>query len=678
MEITFSYSPWYLVPAALLIGLGLFFYYFRKPEYTKSQIWTLAALRFFGLLLLCFFLLKPQIVEREVQALKPRLVFLEDVSRSMRYHQDSLALDSILEAWPAQSEDQLSKYQLFSYVFANTLDADSVDEAEFTNIYQALNEVQSRFYGEPLAATVLLTDGIYNQGRNPLQNAAQANAPLYILKYGNQEQANDIGIEALRYNKSVSLGRKLSLEIDLAARNAAGSSFKLEIRNVEKQLVHQANFTVNREDWLESLIVEIAADEEGLQSYSLAIIQATADANPSNDQREIAFEVRKEAYAIWIYSPQSHPDVAAIRRAIQSEANWEIHYCRNRNELDLTEARVLLAFDWDESLVQEIRNQKVPTLFIAGSQSNLRALHSLGLGKGLNPHTEEQYALNANALGLFALDAEQKALFPTWPPIEGLYGNLEVPAWAEVVLYKQIGNVQSNEALAISGSREGQRLGLLAGRGFWSWRMYNVKNEKQSRAFDQFFRRWVQYLQAQEREEPLQIEFEKELYERSPSRVIAKLYNPGGNLVNEPDLSLKLSGANGETYDYRFSRESNLYRLKLDGLSPGLYSYTASTRLGDRSYEKGGRIWVQENSLEQQDLRARREMLDAMASQSGGKAYELKDWPQMLTDLAQLEAPQQLNEHKIKRDLLTKWELFFVALVFLSLEWFLRKYWGRY
>ena len=103
---------------------------------------------------------------------------------------------------------------------------------------------------------------------------------------------------------------------------------------------------------------------------------------------------------------------------------------------------------------------------------------------------------------------------------------------------------------------------------------------------------------------------------------------------------------NGETYDYRFSRESNLYRLKLDGLSPGLYSYTASTRLGDRSYEKGGRIWVQENSLEQQDLRARREMLDAMASQSGGKAYELKDWPQMLTDLAQLEAPQQLNEHK--------------------------------
>jgi hypothetical protein len=676
IEIQFTYSAWYFLPFSLIVGLILYVYYFRNSDFKSSSAWILAILRFLGFALLFLLLLKPQWVNTETYAEKPKLLWLEDQSASMSYHSDSLLWDSIRSAWPGKQDLLAEKFDVQTYSFGAGLSRDSALDGRYTNIQAALTEAKERYYGESIGAVVLVTDGIYNQGLNPLDLPMQE-MPIYTLAYGNQGLNSDIGISAVRYNSSLALGRILSVELDLTAHQSLGKSFSLDLLNAQGAVLQSKSYVINRQDWFEALIFEIPAKDLGLQRYTLQISGAEEDANPANNQRTIAFEVKKEAFQIALYSPSLNPDVRAIRRALEKDLNYNLVYARSAADLDLEKARLLIAFDWDESLISKIQELKLPSFFMANAQSNLSSLEKLELGIGVEPEAEEQFAV-PNASGLFAWPQQMQELWQNWPPIEGLYGSLQKPDWAQVVFKKRIAQLETGEPLAICGEKDGQRLALMLGQGIWRWRIQNYRSQGNTEAFDELFQDWVDYLLSQERRESLEIKFEEKIYAAESSRVLAKLYNPSGELVNSPDLSLVLKGEEGEKYDYRFSREANFYRLRMSGLKPGFYQYEASCELGERQYQKQGRIWVAENTLEKQDLQARRSLLQRLSQSSGGQYFEIQESDSLFTNLLALNSPQVLSERKIKSDLVSKWELFFVALIFLSLEWFLRKYWGSY
>lgn len=675
-ELQFTYSPWYLVPVALLLALLLYAYYFWRSEFSKKQAWILASFRFLLLFLLAIFLLRPQWVKRESYAIKPILLWLEDQSASMTFHSDSLLWDSMQTSLNQSKQKLGEKYQVQTYGFAETLTRDSSQDNSYTNIQGALAQAQERYYSEPLGAVVLITDGIYNQGLSPLDAKVQ-NIPIFSLAYGNSEKQRDLGIADLRYNKKVSLGKSLSVELDLKAQNASGTKFRVQLKEQNGQVLSERNFSINREDWFESMLFEIPCEQEGLQVYQVQIRDAEADANVSNNQASIAFKVQKDAQKVVVYSKGLHPDVRAIRSALAQELNYDLQYTRQINAAILDEAQMIIAFDWDDKLIREISQRKIPSLFLAGTNSDLKSLAILDLGLAWTNESEEQFAEPQNS-GLFPWPQAEQEMWQDWPPLEGLYGSVEKPSWAEVVFSKRIIDLKTDEIIALSGEREGHRLGIIGGRGIWRWRMYNYRQHKNTQAFDDFFRNWLDYLNGQERERALEIEFAPLIYAGENSQVIGKLFDPSGKMLNTPDLSLQLSSKQGDKYDYRFSKEANFYRLKLDGLKAGFYEYVASCTLGTKTYQREGRIWIQENTLEQQDLKARRSLLMNLAALSGGQYFELQEAGKLTESILSLNQAEELRERKIKSDLLSKWELFFVALVLLSLEWFLRKYWGSY
>lgn len=674
-ELSFIYSPLLLIPGTLLLVLGIYFYYFRKPNYSRSQTWILASLRFLALFAILFFLLRPFLLQKETYSIKPRLVWLQDASASMQAHADSLSLDSNLRALKESYPQLDEKYQQSYFTFAEELYEDSTGNVNFSNLYRALNSTVDRFYGEPLAGLVLISDGIYNRGLNPLQAYADSSLPIFSLMHGNRERQSDLAISSLRYNEAISVGRLLSVEIDLKAINAEGSSFELLFLDSDQKVQRRFPFQVSRQDWFESMLLEIPCPEKGLQNYSLVIQSNLKEQNLENNRRDLGFEVIEEAFQTIVYSKQTHPDVNAIRRALSTNPNWDVRYSRDLSTINFEEIKLFVAFDWDEALEEILASRKIPSLYFVNAASPKSTFEEL---RYLENEGEEQFADANTDLGLFALSKDFAAKLESWPPLEGVYGEMQKPVWAENVLSKRIGDLALEEPIAFSGSREGRRLGFFLGQGLWSWRVYNYRYAENTTAFDEFFRSWADYLMAQERQEALVLEFEKDIYEGQSSRVIGKLFDASDKLINSPELRLSLEGAKGNSYDFSFSRESNFYRLKLEGLEAGFYQYEATTRLGERDYKKRGRIWVRSNSLEQQDLQARREMLRALAQKTGGKAYELEDWPELIQSLEERAAIGLAAERKNKQELLSIWWLFFVILSCLSAEWFLRKFWGFY
>lgn len=677
MEINFVYAPILLIPGAILLALGIYFFYFRSSAYKGRRRWTLAGLRFISLFAILFFLLQPFILQRENYSIKPRLIWLEDQSNSMHFHNDSMRLDSVLINLQKSRSGLDDKFQQTWLSFGADLgESPEAINSKYSNLHHALYKSSDQFYGEDIAAIVLISDGIYNQGRNPAQFENRGDSlPIYSLMHGNTSQLRDLSIADLRYNSKISQGRSLSLEIDIAAVNALGEDVDLKLLDAQGKSVALRRFRVNRKNWFESIILEIPCNDLGFQKYKLVAAGSRADANPQNNERSIGFEVIDEAFKVLLYSPKTHPDVGAIRQALNTAQNWEIEYVSNREDIELEEVKSIIAFDWDLDLLDEIRIKKVPSLFIASAESPIDLLGFNGLSR----EEEQQFGRINSNLGLFKLSEEDREEINTWPPIRGVYGSINLPTWAEALLYKRIGAIDLSEAIAFSGEQDGLRTGLFIGDGFWRWRLYNYKHRENTDAFDNFFRSWVDYLQSQEREEQLVLEFENQIYAEESSKVLAKLYDPSGAMVNQPDIDLRLSSEEGGAqYDFKFSREANFYRLKLDGLPAGFYQYQAKSQLGSKQYQVSGRIWVRANALEQQDLQARRDLLQYLSVKSGGKSYELNDWSNLLNDLEDLEAPRQLVERKNKRELISKWWLFFVVLTGLSLEWFLRKFWGHY
>ena len=62
----------------------------------------------------------------------------------------------------------------------------------------------------------------------------------------------------------------------------------------------------------------------------------------------------------------------------------------------------------------------------------------------------------------------------------------------------------------------------------------------------------------------------------------AELYNDALELINTPDVRIELKSQSGKNYSFLFTRNGQSYQLDAGALPVDEYSYTATTKLGDK------------------------------------------------------------------------------------------------
>jgi hypothetical protein len=111
----------------------------------------------------------------------------------------------------------------------------------------------------------------------------------------------------------------------------------------------------------------------------------------------------------------------------------------------------------------------------------------------------------------------------------------------------------------------------------------------------------------------------------------------------------------------------------------GDYTFDANVDIAGKVFNETGRFTVTPVNFENLDLRANHNMLYQLAVESGGRFYAPNEIEKLIADLQnndRLKATSYYQE-MINELLNLKW-LFFVVLLLLSVEWFLRKFWGIY
>jgi hypothetical protein len=143
-------------------------------------------------------------------------------------------------------------------------------------------------------------------------------------------------------------------------------------------------------------------------------------------------------------------------------------------------------------------------------------------------------------------------------------------------------------------------------------------------------------------------------------------------------IELELQSDQGTVTQYRYVTGPGNSRYRIGGLPEGVYRYKATTELKGKRETVRGEFLLSEQNQELQNLTADRGLMRKLASATGGKFYSLQTLNELSTHLASTPAPAQLHTDESFQPLINlKW-VFFVLLLLVATEWFIRKYAGSY
>jgi hypothetical protein len=670
-----------------LSGL-LYFQENKRKRFDQQWIITLAGLRFIGITLLSFLLLRP-ILERIHQSVeKPIVVVLQDNSLSVQ--KDVADRSSFLTPLENQLQKLGDDVEVLYYHFDENLKMglDSVNgKGILTAGTEAIEQVATRLSGRNVSAMVMATDGIFNKGSYPLYAAKNLNIPIFTIGLGDTSIYKDLLIHDVQCNRVCFLGNRFPVKVNIESRLAQGAQAQLSIAHKGKNITTQT-VTFDSERTFSQAAFEITADEVGIQRYVVQLSVIDGEQIITNNRYEFFIQVIDDRQKINIVSHSPHPDIKALKESIEHSENYAaIHtpaseWDANKNQYGLTILHGMPANLQEQNAIKQIMAQGKPILFIWTQQTDLALFNQLNTGVNIQStgtlYEDIKGGWNKDFTYFKTPDAlvQHAAQFP---PLKVPFGKITLSNDMSAQFYQKIGNLQSNQPLIAFHQNQVAKLGWIGGEGLWKWRMLDFVQAKNHAAFDEWISTWVQYLSTQQEEEKLKIITQKKWTTQQSIGFQANLYDESYQSVPNQNIALELMNEQKEKMEFGFIPEGDQYQLTIGKLPSGSYQYKAKAFNGTKDVITSGSFVVEAVQLEQLNTLAQHGALRNISYETGGEFFNKNQLDSLSSSLQQL--PQLVSatysEQSREEWIDLEWILFLLVTIF-STEWLMRKRLGSY
>lgn len=696
-NITFQYPSWYIL-LCILLGLAYAaFLYFRDKNFREqSRVlnWALGSVRFLSVTLIAVLLLSPLLkhIIRDVK--KPVVVLAQDVSESVAAGWPEAERSAYRESVQQLARQLEGDFEVKEYSFGSSVREGISDgyTDKLSNLSDVLSTVYDLYSNQNLGAVILATDGIYNEGSNPLYLSTQLGAPVFTIALGDTTAQRDLIAKRVFHNRIAYLGDKFSVQVDIAAENASGSKSQLSVYKVEgNQLrkLQQSPVDITSNDFFETRELILEASPAGVQRYRVVLSEVPGEATTANNSKDIFVDVLDARQKILILANSPHPDITAFRQALSSNKNYEIKAAyidelkENVAAFDFVILHQLPSRMNDAAAVlNTIRERNIPHLFIVGSQSNLARLNQLQSMADLRAssgNTNEVQGRVNSTFSLFKLSEHLTDNIINFPPLLAPFGEYTLSSNGQVLLYQRIGKVDTRYPLLVLGDEGQSKAGILFGEGAWRWRLFDYLQNQNHDIFNELATKTVQYLSLKEDKRRFRASLSKNIFNENESIYFdAELYNESFELVNEPDARLVITDGAGKEFNFTFNRVGEDYRLNAGILPVGNYSFQASTSYNGENLTYSGQFSVQPIQLESYEATANHGLLRLLSEKYGGQLVYPADLASIADMIRQREVKPVIYETSRTQPVINlKW-LFFALLGLLTVEWFFRRYFGGY
>ena len=658
-------------------ALALSFYqYLFKAKKKGRLFFFLAFLRFVTLFSIFVLLINPIITRKDLEVVKTPLPILVDNSLSIK----ELGQEGIAKALASKlsnSSALKNKYNVQLYTFADGFEAGRKPDfkGRQTHIDQAVQNLK-QLYRNSNYPVVMLTDGNQTMG-NDYVYSFNDNTAVYPLVLGDTTTFLDLKVSQVNVNKYAFLKNKFPVEVFLqySGNKTVNAVFSIMQGNA---VVSRQNVSFSKDKKAQAVSILISADEAGVQTYKAVISSGEPEKNKYNNVKNFAVEVIDQRSEVALVSSINHPDLGALKRAIEANKQRKVTLLKPEEVKSLQDYNVLILYQPDASfkaLLEQNKNAGLNTLTVTGLSTDFNLLNQYQ--KVLNfkmTQQREEYVAGFNSqFNLFALD---DIGFSQFPPLQHPFGTITLRPDANVLLKARIRNIATENPIMVFAEAGAERNAFLLGENIWKWRVESHVNTKSFDQFDVFIDKAIQFLASNSKRKSLVVNHESFYNSGEVIPVTAQYFNKNYEFDQNARLTIELKNKktnSRKTFD--FLKGANEYKVNLDGLDAGQYTFTVKERTSSTTYT--GAFEVLDFEIEKQFVNPDLTRLKQVASTTGGSVYYPDNADALITFLAGNESYKALQKEITKKSPLIDWIWLLILLsVSLAAEWFVRKYNG--
>lgn len=684
--------------SVLCIAAGIFYAWLlyrgkqQNDQFSPAAKRILFVLRSALVAILAFLLLGPMLRTYQRQVEKPVIILALDASSSLINSSDSSGVRMEITGALDQLRENLSKeYDVRTYSFGDHtregFETTFSDKAtNFTDLY---NTLDVNYANRNVGAILIASDGLYNQGESPVYGPSRVKVPVYTMALGDTTIRKDLAITRINSNRMAFLGNSFPLEIILDAKQCAGEAVTLQIQE-DSVPVFSKSIMITGNNFHSGIPVFLEAKNKGIRHYRVSVNVLNGEVTAVNNVRDLYIEIAENRQKILILANAPHPDLAALKSAIEVSPNYEVTIVPDGKFSGRSANFNLVIFHnlpsvntAADEFIKQVREGGIASWYILGASVNLTKFNALNSGLTIQaPGTvkiNEVQAVTDAGFTLFTFSDNLAREINQWPPLSAPFGVYNVNAAVSSLLFQKIGAVSSRQPLLYFNTSGQGKSAVLTGEGLWRWKLADAGNAVPGELFRELVSKTVQYLVIRENTSPFRIYTSTAFNENEPVQFDAQLFNPGGEPVNNPEVKLVIVNSEGKRFPYTFSRNEKNYSLNAGQFPVGRYNYNAEVKLGSNLFRQSGEFSVNALQLESASTVADHQVLYALSDRSGGRLFfptQIKAISDSIISREDVK-PVTFRQRKLTELINMPW-VFFGLMALVSTEWFIRKRSGSY
>ncbi|MGB5074405.1 MAG: hypothetical protein WBQ23_09740, partial [Bacteroidota bacterium] len=493
-----------LVLAALLFSMWV--YRRTVPEVTRARRYTLIGLRAAALAVLLFLLFEPVLNLQRSEEVAPTVAVLLDNSKSLTVEDGGTARSARMKEFVMSSsytgiEGSGEKSAWLFSAKAYPMQDVTADSLSFTgvetDIGRALQQVYDAEAQHNLRAVVLVTDGVFTAGKNPLYAAQALGVPVHVVAVGDSTEKKDVLISRVLANSIAYL--ESTLPVDVTVRSAGFDGGRTRVTLLEgKNQLGSAELDLRPGVNEYPLSFSYSPKEEGVRKLTVRVEPLEGELTTRNNTRAFFVKVLKSKMNVVIVASAPSPDVSLLQRELTKDKNigttlyvqrggggW---YEREPTAKSFLEADVVMLAGFPTArtdvgvlrLIAEAADKKAVPLFLLPGRTTDYATLKQGLDAML-PYDIVQS--RPNETEVFFVRSEAARLNPilatgippeSWtklPPLFKTESSFRTRAGAEILGTMKLNNIAFNEPLLLSRKLGRSKVLALTAYGLWRWEL---------------------------------------------------------------------------------------------------------------------------------------------------------------------------------------------------------------
>lgn len=666
-----------LIILSLVVAGGLSFYQYLYKAKNKSQVnLFLAFLRFGSIFLILLLLINPIITKNTLEIVKTPLAIVVDNSSSVSFLNTK---EKALELYKKISSNTAiqDKFDVQSYQFDTDFEPASTFnfKGTQTNLEVIAKNLKS-INRNVIFPTVIITDGNQTSGNDYVYSFDAANK-VYPVILGDTTKLFDLKINQLNVNKYAFYKNKFPVEVFLQYSGTKNISANFSVTQGNSVVSKQSiSFSPSKKTAILNLL--LPANRVGLQVFKASITSREKEKNVFNNTKNFAVEVIDQKTNVAIISAINHPDIAALKRAIETNAQRKITIVKPNDIKSLQDYNVLILYQPNgefKSVFDTAKLAGINTFIITGNNTDFNFLNQnqSSLTFKMSGQKEDYLSVFSSQFNLFAID---NIGFENFPPLQNPFGNVTANGNVSVLLSSKIRNIDTNSPLLAFTENPGKRSAFLLGENSWKWRLQSHIDNQSFAKFDIFIDKIIQFLASNNSKKSLVVEHESFYNSGEAIEISAQYFNKNYEFDEKARLTIAVTNTKTkQTKNYDLLKGNNSYTVNLDGFSAGSYNFSVKELNSKTTYSS--HFEILDFDIEKQFVNPDVEKLSQLALETQGKEYYPDQADVLIKSLLENEEYKSIQKNNMTKMPLIDWVWLLVLIsILLATEWFVRKYNG--